>query len=60
MNIDDMVMISIDDHVVEPPDLFEKYFPKSLRDQAPKLTANPRNPDVQAWMFQASWSGARA
>ncbi|MDV2477493.1 amidohydrolase [Rhodococcus zopfii] len=52
MNIDDMVMISIDDHVVEPPDLFEKYFPKSLRDQAPKLTANPRNPDVQAWMFQ--------
>ena len=52
MNIDDMVMISIDDHVVEPPDLFEKYFPKSLKDQGPKLTANPRNPDVQAWMFQ--------
>ncbi|TCN41399.1 hypothetical protein EV641_1151, partial [Rhodococcus sp. SMB37] len=30
MNIDDMVMVSIDDHVVEPRDIFEKHFPKNL------------------------------
>ncbi|PXW33967.1 amidohydrolase family protein [Nocardia sp. 348MFTsu5.1] len=52
MNIDDMVMVSIDDHVVEPADIFEKHFPKSLMEHAPKLTANPRNPKVQAWLFQ--------
>ncbi|MFD6673432.1 amidohydrolase family protein [Rhodococcus zopfii] len=58
MNIDDMVMISIDDHVVEPADIFEKHFPKSLMDQAPKLTANPRNPNVQAWQFQGTVVGS--
>ena len=58
MNIDDMVMISIDDHVVEPADIFEKHFPKSLMDQAPRLTAHPRNPNVQAWLFQDTVVGS--
>ena len=58
MNIDDMVMVSIDDHVVEPADIFEKHFPKSLMDKAPKLTANPRNPRVQAWQFQDAVVGS--
>ncbi|MFD6896113.1 amidohydrolase, partial [Rhodococcus sp. NPDC060086] len=58
MNIDDMVMVSIDDHVVEPRDIFEKHFPKSLMDHAPTLTAHPRNPDVEAWLFQGSVVGS--
>jgi predicted TIM-barrel fold metal-dependent hydrolase len=58
MKTEDMVMISIDDHVVEPADIFEKHFPKSLMDQAPKLTAHPRNPNVQAWQFQGTVVGS--
>ncbi|MDP2288601.1 MAG: amidohydrolase family protein [Actinomycetota bacterium] len=52
MEMKDMVMVSIDDHVVEPLDMFEKHFPKSMMSDAPKLTAHPMNPDLQAWVFQ--------
>ena len=52
MEMNDMVMVSIDDHVVEPLDLFEKHFPASMKDDAPKLTQHPRNPNLQAWVFQ--------
>ena len=37
MNLDDMIMISIDDHVVEPPDVFERHMPERYKDRAPKL-----------------------
>ena len=37
MNVDDMIIISIDDHVVEPPDMFDAHVPAKYRDQAPKL-----------------------
>jgi len=33
--------ISADDHVQEPPDLWEKRLPKSLRDRAPKMIKLP-------------------
>jgi len=56
MNIDDMVMVSIDDHAIESPDTF-KYFPEHLKDQAPKLTKHPDNPEVDAWVFQGSAVG---
>jgi len=52
MEMQDMVMVSIDDHVVEPLDVFEKHFPKSLMGDAPKLTTHPTNPNLQAWVFQ--------
>ncbi|MDD2858228.1 MAG: amidohydrolase family protein [Candidatus Nanopelagicales bacterium] len=52
MNLDDMVMVSIDDHVVEPLDIFERHFPASMKDEAPKLTSHPLNPKLQAWVFQ--------
>lgn len=37
MNVDDMVMVSVDDHVIEPPDLFERHMPEKYKDQAPRL-----------------------
>ena len=52
MEMNDMVMVSIDDHVVEPLDMFDKHFPASMKDDAPKLTQHPRNPNLQAWVFQ--------
>ena len=27
MRIEDMILISVDDHVVEPPDMFERHIP---------------------------------
>jgi hypothetical protein len=27
MNVDDMIILSIDDHAVEPPDLFDNHLP---------------------------------
>jgi len=52
MNIDDMILLSIDDHIIEAPDTFDKHFPASLKDQAPKLVKHPDNPLVDAWVFQ--------
>ena len=40
MEINDMVMVSVDDHVVEPPDLFEGRLPAKYVDLAPKFVTN--------------------
>jgi hypothetical protein len=37
MNMDDLILVSVDDHVVEPPDVFEKHLPAKYQDLAPKL-----------------------
>jgi predicted TIM-barrel fold metal-dependent hydrolase len=37
MNAEDLIMISVDDHVVEPPDMFKDRIPAKYRDQAPKV-----------------------
>ena len=33
----DLVLISVDDHTVEPPDMFERHVPKRYADQAPRV-----------------------
>ena len=33
--IDDLVLVSVDDHVVEPPGLFDAHVPARWRDDAP-------------------------
>jgi predicted TIM-barrel fold metal-dependent hydrolase len=50
METNDMILISIDDHFVEPPDLFEKHVPEKYRDRAPKVVHNPDGSDV--WIYQ--------
>ena len=42
MQMDDMILVSIDDHMVEPPDMFENHVPAKWRDQAPKVVRNER------------------
>jgi hypothetical protein len=27
MNVDDMILVSIDDHTIEPPDMFQRTMP---------------------------------
>ena len=56
MEMNDMIMVSIDDHLIEPADTF-KYFPESLKDQAPKITRHPDNPDLEVWSFQGDVVG---
>jgi hypothetical protein len=34
MHVDDMILISIDDHSIEPPDMFEQHMPAKYRDVA--------------------------
>jgi predicted TIM-barrel fold metal-dependent hydrolase len=37
MNVEDMVLVSVDDHVVEPADLFEGRMPHRFTDRAPRF-----------------------
>ena len=41
MNQEDMILISVDDHIVEPPDMFVNHLPKKYRAEAPRLVHNP-------------------
>ncbi len=50
MKVDDMIILSIDDHVIEPPDLFEHHLPERYRDRAPKLVRDENGFDQ--WMFE--------
>lgn len=50
MQMDDMILVSVDDHVVEPPDVFEQSLPIHYRDRAPKLIQNKNGDDV--WTFE--------
>lgn len=35
MNKDDMILISVDDHIIEPPNMFKNHLPAKYRDEAP-------------------------
>ncbi len=50
MRVDDMIFVSVDDHVVEPPDLFDGRMPAKYADRAPRVVRNERGDDV--WVFE--------
>jgi predicted TIM-barrel fold metal-dependent hydrolase len=50
MNKDDMILISVDDHIVEPPDMFKNHLPKKYAAEAPRLVHNPDGSD--SWQFR--------
>ncbi|MEO5877514.1 MAG: amidohydrolase family protein, partial [Streptosporangiaceae bacterium] len=52
MKAEDMIMISVDDHVVEPPDMFDAHIPAAFRDRAPKIIKLKNGSDV--WKFDGS------
>jgi predicted TIM-barrel fold metal-dependent hydrolase len=52
MRVDDMIFVSVDDHVVEPPDLFEGRVPAKYADAAPRVAHNERGDDV--WVFDGN------
>ena len=38
MNMKDMVIVSVDDHVSEPPDMFDRHLSGAALESAPKFT----------------------
>ena len=49
MDVDSLVLVSVDDHVVEPAHLFERWAPSKIREQAPKYVVKPDGNEV--WQF---------
>ena len=56
-SIDDLILISVDDHLIEPPDLFADHLDAKYHDRAPKLVRNDEGSDV--WMFGEHRDGDR-
>jgi len=50
VHIDDLILVSVDDHVVEPPDLFDGHIPARYADLAPKVVTKDDGTD--AWVFE--------
>ena len=55
MNVEDMIILSIDDHTVEPPDLFEHHVPAKYKDRAPRLVREPNG--KEHWEFEGKEFG---
>ncbi len=49
MLTDDMIMISVDDHLVEPPNMFEGRLEAKYAERAPRVERTPNGDDV--WVF---------
>jgi predicted TIM-barrel fold metal-dependent hydrolase len=52
MQMDDMVIISVDDHAIEPPEAFIRHYPEGKRDRAPRII---RENGKDIWL----WNGQR-
>ncbi|HWA65038.1 MAG TPA: amidohydrolase family protein [Mycobacteriales bacterium] len=52
MRVEDMILVSVDDHVVEPPNMFDNHVPEKWRDQAPKSVKKPEGHEV--WVFEGN------
>ena len=50
MDIDDLVLVSVDDHVVEPPGLFDAHLPEKWREVAPRMVRRDDGTDV--WLYE--------
>jgi len=49
MHLDDLILVSVDDHLVEPADLFETHLDSKWRNDAPKIVHTDDGSDV--WAF---------
>ena len=50
MQLDDMILVSVDDHAVEPPHLFDGRLPGKYQDAAPRLVRKDDGTDV--WVYE--------
>ncbi|OBH51769.1 hypothetical protein A5685_15740 [Mycobacterium colombiense] len=54
MQAEDLILVSIDDHVVEPPDMFLRHVPAKYKDEAP-IVVNENG--IDTWMYQGKPQG---
>ena len=52
MNLEDMILVSVDDHIIEPANVFANHMPRQYADRAPKLVYDAER-NLQLW----SWEG---
>ena len=50
MKLEDMILVSVDDHICEPPDMWDDHVPAKWKDRAPKMVRKPDGSDV--WVFE--------
>jgi len=49
MHPDDMILVSVDDHIAEPADMFEAHVPAKYREHAPEVRTDERG--IQQWWY---------
>ncbi len=49
MQLEELILVSVDDHIVEPPDMFEGHLPAKWRDVAPRVVRKGDGTDVWAY-----------
>jgi len=52
MRADDMILISVDDHIAEPADMFDGHVPEKYRERTPRVVTDERG-------FQQWWYGEK-
>jgi len=49
MRADELILISVDDHIAEPADMFDAHVPARYKDRAPKVVTEADTGDQQWW-----------
>ena len=57
MRMEDMILVSIDDHSIEPPDMYKRHVPAKWQDHAPKIVRGDDGFDM--WVFQGQATTTR-
>ncbi|MCU1343951.1 MAG: hypothetical protein JWL70_217 [Acidimicrobiia bacterium] len=52
MNTEDMILISVDDHIVEPPTMFDAHWPAKFADRKPRIVRTDDGGDI--WEFEGT------
>lgn len=50
MDVNDMILVSVDDHVIEPPTMFDAHIPDKYRDRAPKVKEDENG--IEFWEYE--------
>jgi predicted TIM-barrel fold metal-dependent hydrolase len=56
MKLENMVLVSVDDHIVEPGDMYVNNLPKEWHDRAPRMAKDENGADY--WIFDGKRAGA--
>ena len=56
MKVEDMIIVSVDDHIVEPPTMYENHLSSQHKSIAPELRKDANGADF--WLYEGNRSGA--